>query len=204
MLSGIIESFLFGITIGIVIGPIAVLIIQKSLVVGLKPAISSGFGAALADLVYALLAFFASEGLVEFLTGHKAMITVISAWILILFGLFIFASSFKKPTGLDSSDTDSLAATKQHFFPVFLLTLSNPLTILFFGGFAGQIIEQVRWQEAVVYSLAIFMGSLLSQSVLAVAGYWFGHALKRWNIAFYCNLLGGCVIAGFGLCQLIK
>jgi len=50
-----IQTFIFGITLAISIGPIAILILNRSMNCGLKNGVLSGLGAATADLTYALV-----------------------------------------------------------------------------------------------------------------------------------------------------
>jgi threonine/homoserine/homoserine lactone efflux protein len=51
------EAFLFGFTLAIAVGPIAILIFNQTINCGLKTGIFSALGAASADLTYAILTF---------------------------------------------------------------------------------------------------------------------------------------------------
>lgn len=200
----IIGSFAFGFTIAIVIGPIAIIIIQKAMTAGLKASLLSSLGAALADGLYAITAFLASFSIIEFLTNHKTVVATVSSGILILFGIYILIEAFKKNKKSDFQEAQRITQSKHHLLSVFLLTASNPLTIVLFAGFAGQTVKDISFLEVLIYSFALFLGSLMAQCCLSFAGYWFHQFTQRWNTVHYFNILSGCIITGFGVAQLLK
>ena len=59
------HAFLFGVSLAIAIGPIALLIIHNGLNHGVSLAVRSGLGAATADLLYSIVAFIIGARVLE-------------------------------------------------------------------------------------------------------------------------------------------
>ena len=68
MLLDIIKAFIVGICASAPIGPIAILVIQKSLSGGHKAGFIAGLGACVVDTIYAVAAIFALAVVQEFIT----------------------------------------------------------------------------------------------------------------------------------------
>jgi threonine/homoserine/homoserine lactone efflux protein len=129
------KSLAFGIAIAASIGPIALLIISHAANRGLLPGSFAGLGAALADLVYALLAFSAGALLLPLLESWAPAIRTGSALVLIVLAIIMFRR--------DLAGAGDRTATARHpagsLLPTFLLTLVNPMTLVMFAGFAPQL-----------------------------------------------------------------
>jgi len=198
----LLKCFMFGLTIALAIGPIAILIIQKGISYGAKPAVFSGIGAALCDGTYALIAFFASAAIIHPIIENKNLIANISSVILLAFGCWIIFEAFKNKNKVKIEKKSSLKSA-HHLFSTYLLTLSNPMTIIVFIGFAGQTKYNLSFWHGVVLSAAVFIGSLIVQIAIALTGVFFGNIAKKGNLPFYLNVLSGCVIAFFGFLHFI-
>ena len=64
-------SFFYGVSLSIIVGPIAIIIINNGIIYGRIPALKSAFGAAIADLVYIVIAFIGSATLINLLKAHS-------------------------------------------------------------------------------------------------------------------------------------
>ncbi len=91
-----IQTFIFGITLGLSIGPIAILILNQSINCGFKNGAFCGIGAATADLTYAIIAFTSGSFLLPLLKSQTDNIPLVSAAILIVFSLWMIYTTFKK------------------------------------------------------------------------------------------------------------
>ena len=70
---GFLQSFLFGVTLAAAVGPIALLIVNYGISRGFRAAFAAGCGAAVADLLYAMLAFVAGAQLLVWLEDKHAL-----------------------------------------------------------------------------------------------------------------------------------
>lgn len=124
-----------GLAIGALIsapmGPIGMLVIQRTLSKGRWAAFFTGVGAALSDLVYCLLTGFCLSFVTGFIDAHRLAIQIIGSVVIAAFGLYLFR---KNPTrSLRAAD---MRATNywSDFVTGFLLTFSNPLILFFIIG----------------------------------------------------------------------
>ena len=85
------------------------------------------------------------------------------------------------------------------FLTVYLLTLVNPLTILIFLGFSGQLEFSGGFAKILLLSFLIFAGSLLVQIVLAAGGAIVGRVLRNPRLIRHLNIASGVLITGFGV-----
>ncbi len=157
------HAFLLGLMLAIPIGPIAMLILQRSLQVGWLAGLSSGLGAAGADAILAFLAALGLSALMENLTLSRHLIRPIGALLLIGMGLsFIFRS----PPKLEPKE---VLATRylQHYLwdalTSFLLTIMNPLTLMAYAAVltgTNLIPLETKKMHYAAISSGFFFGSL--------------------------------------------
>ncbi len=123
----ILEGVILGISVSAPVGPIGVLCIQRTLNKGRNFGLVSGIGAALADTFYAVLAAFGISFVV--LDPHNYAFRLIGGTILIVVGVKMFftdpIAQIRKPTRKRSY--------LGYFASTFFLTLTNPLTVVFFA-----------------------------------------------------------------------
>lgn len=193
-----ISSFIFGITIAISVGPIAMLIINRSINCGLRNGILSGAAAAFADLTYGIISFSAGSAIYSLFIEHERWLQTVASAVLILFGGWMLLNAMKSR---NSIITVSDALCKGAFVSTYALTIANPLTIVAFTGFAAQSAIN-GFSTIMLSSAALFAGSLIIQISLAL----FGSALKAYIsnpiVMFYLNVLSGFSIIGLGLMKM--
>lgn len=150
--------------VSIPIGPVGLLIIQRSLKVGSLGGIASGVGAALAD---GLFGFFAAFGLVTLFGGleeSRHLVRPFGSLVLMLVGIYFF---FQRPPPLETEEVLSPRYLHHYLWDMlsaFLLTLMNPTTIIAFAAlFAGSdlIPEDPKKIQFVEIMSGVFLGSLL-------------------------------------------
>lgn len=158
------QALFLGFLVAAPVGPIAILILQRSFQVGWRAGLASGLGAAVAD---ALFAFLASLGLAALLEGYREshhFVGGLGALALILVGMKFF---FQNPPALKTEEVLSERYLHQYLWDslsVFLLTLTNPMTIVAFGAlFAGSDLIPLdpRRIDYLRISLGVLVGSLL-------------------------------------------
>ena len=124
---------LWGIIIGILIsaplGPIGVLVIQRTLNDGRRVGLITGLGAAVSDIIYAMISGLGLSFIVDFITSNGSSLQIIGSIIIFIFGLYLWK---KNPV----KDLTPSKTTKSSYFKYFitglLLTLSNPMIIFFY------------------------------------------------------------------------
>ena len=135
----IVENLIYilprGLAIGILIsapmGPIGMLIIQRTLSKGRWPAFFTGLGATLSDLLYCFLAGYGLSFITDIIERHQYALQIFGGIVLAAFGLFLFR---KNPTrSLKTAKADGRNFWGD-FISGFFLTVSNPLILFFIIG----------------------------------------------------------------------
>ena len=121
----ILKGFAVGMCASAPIGPIAILVVQKSLSKGHKAGFVSGLGASVVDTIYAFIAIFALAFAQKFIDDHQNMILLVGGAVLAVVGLnMAFSDPFRKMKA-DGSSTVS----PKDFGQAVAMGLSNPMAI---------------------------------------------------------------------------
>jgi len=127
------EPFFLGLIIGIIasapIGPVGLLTIQRTLTQGRFAGILSGAGAATADAFYGALAGLSLSVVSSFLTSARFWIHLSAGFLCLWFG---GRAIFFRPLRYTPTHQYSGRGLVWNYISSALLTLANPLTILFF------------------------------------------------------------------------
>lgn len=195
----LLKALLFGIAMALAIGPIALLIVNNGLRHGAGAGLRSALGASLADCGYGLMALVAGQQAVRWLSANEPAFTLGSSAVLAGFGLWMVRGALRLSE--DACCREAEASGRRAGTGVlgtFALTVVNPLTIIGFLGFTGQLRLSGSWWEAPALALAIGAGSFAVGAALAL----FAAALSRWlhrpRIIRRLNLGSGLGIAAFG------
>jgi len=195
----VIAGFLFGIAVALAIGPIALLIIRAALERGLGAGLACAAGAATADMLFALLAAVAGAAIVPRIDAQRHVLTLASSLVLVALGLWLAVHALlgarRRPA--------ARVALAYGYRSTFALTLVNPLTLVAFASFVGQLPLTGRPPEALGVAVAVGAGSFLVAATLALGGAALRRVLAdpRWIVAL--NIVSGVAIAAFGFRGLI-
>jgi threonine/homoserine/homoserine lactone efflux protein len=203
---GYLLLFLEGIAVGLAIaapvGPIGVLCISRTLHHGAWIGLASGLGAACADAVYGAIAGFGGSSVAGFLVDFQDMLRVFGGAFLLVLGIRILARGPAHEASQPAWGETRLAGA---YASCFLLTLTNPTTILSFVAiFAGLglVQEGGDYASAVSLVLGVFLGSALWWLALSgMVGVLRGHVTPR--VLVWVNRVSGAVISGFGIGALL-
>lgn len=121
----ILKGFAVGMCASAPIGPIAILVVQKSLSKGHKAGFVSGLGASVVDTFYAFIAIFALAFAQSFIEEHKNMILTVGGAVLVAVG---FSMAFSDPFRKLKADGESTVSPKD-FCQAVALGISNPMAI---------------------------------------------------------------------------
>ena len=194
------QGLLIGFSIAAPVGPIGLLCIRRSLADGPRIGLLTGLGAATADAVYGAIAAFGLTAVSGLLVNHRFLLGLAGGVFLLYLGGRTF---FAKPR--EECETPPHADGLMAFGATFVLTLTNPMTILSFAAvFAGLGVgAAANYQAAGILVLGVFVGSavwwlLLSGGVGLVRAR-VTQAWMRW-----VNRGSGVVIACFGIYALVS
>ena len=143
-------------------GPIGMLIIQRTLSKGRWMGMSTGVGAALSDLIYCLLAGFGLSFVTDFIEEQQVWLQLSGAVVLSIFAIYLFR---KNPTRALRKNMEAVNASSYwaDFATGFLLTFSNPLILFFIIGLFARFCLILPDFTPMHYSLvfvSIFVGAL--------------------------------------------
>jgi threonine/homoserine/homoserine lactone efflux protein len=192
---------IIGFSIAAPVGPIGVLCIRRSLSEGRSAGFISGLGAATADAVYGCIAGFGLTFLSGFLVDQQGWIRLMGGFFLCALGVRAF---FAEPGGrAEPAQGRGLVGA---YGSTFLLTLTNPMTILSFAAiFAGWgfAASGRDYGAAATLVLGVFVGSVLwwfaLSSIASLFREQFDLRALRW-----VNRISGIVVAGFGVAALVS
>ena len=123
MVLDILKGLLIGICASVPLGPIAILVLQKSLSEGHRAGFMAGLGACLVDTLYAVIAMFALAFAESFIEDHRILIMVGGGIIVILLGC---SMAFKDPFRKMKEEHQTPSYSLKDFFQAVIMGISNP------------------------------------------------------------------------------
>ena len=196
-----IKGVIIGLSIAVPVGPIGILCIRRTLTQGRIIGFLSGLGAATADAFYGAIAGFGLTFLSNLLVGQQTGLRLIGGGLLCIIGVKTFLS---KPT----ERKDSVAGNSRWraYLSTLILTLTNPMTILFFAAiFAGLVVGTGgdHYFSAGILVLGVFIGS--ASWWLVLSGFTgLLHGLFNFRRMQWLNRISGLIIIGFGLAAFLS
>ena len=193
MFLDILKAFIVGICASAPIGPIAILVIQKSLSGGHKTGFITGLGACVVDTLYAVIAIFALAIVQEFIHTHQNIILIVGGIVVAILGVSMsFSDPFrkmKKGGGSTVSLTD--------FMQALVMGISNPgavFVILALFAFFGVAAETPHdWNVAPIV-LSVSCGSVTYWFTLSWALSKFRDKFSLRTILWISRVMGAIVI----------
>jgi threonine/homoserine/homoserine lactone efflux protein len=192
----VLKGFVIGVAIAMPVGPIAMLIIRRSLQQGFAAGAATGLGAASADGLYGAVAGFGLASVAHVLMAAQLPLRLAGGLALILIGLASF-----RPRHSAAAAATTAYGLPAAYLSALGLTLANPLTIISFAAvFAGLGVAETAgsYRAAAIFVAALFLGSALWQIVLCVTV-----ALVRKRLApgimRWLDRASGLLLIGFGL-----
>lgn len=121
---------MIGIIVSTPMGPIGMLVIQRTFLRGRWHGFVTGLGASLSDLIYALITLVGMSFITDILEREETILQLIGSMVLLLFGYTVFRSNPLK--GLKPDNEIEETQYRKDFFSSFLLTFSNVAIIFLF------------------------------------------------------------------------
>lgn len=160
MLDTVIKGIIIGLFVSVPMGPIGMLIVQRTLDRGRKYGIATGLGATLSDLIYTVLGLFFIGFVADFIEENKTILQIAGSVVVILFGLFIYKN---KPQRQKLPIQQKSGNIVTDFFSSLILTFSNPfilfLLLALFARF-NFLAENTTLYHNIIGMLSILAGAL--------------------------------------------
>ncbi|WP_413307664.1 LysE family transporter [Bacillus sp. 1P10SD] len=188
---------LLGLSLAAPIGPINAAQIDRGIRNGFMHSWLIGVGAVVADGVYMLVVYI---GVVQFLETAfmQTFLWCFGCFVLMYTGIETFMSAGK----INLEHTRGNEPLLKSFVSGFLMSISNPLTILFWLGIYGSVLAKTaatyERNELILYSSAIFIGLLLWDITMAGVASSFRKFLTS-RLLVSISLLSGVSLIGFGI-----
>ena len=198
----IIKGILIGMLVSIPLGPIGVLVIQRTVNKSRKAGFLSGLGAALSDTLYAIIAGFSLTFIIDFIRKYEVTFQAFGALVVLVLGIHIF---LKNPvTDLRKNKLKG----NTHFQDIvssFLVTVSNPLTVFVFLAVftsSGVAVNLEKPYHALVVIPAIFLGASIWWFSLSGLVSLFKHKINL-RVLWWINKTAGALIILFVIVTVI-
>lgn len=203
-IAGIFFGALVGFASAVPVGPVGIICIQRTILKNRFAGLMTGFGATLSDAIFAVIGAFSITVIIEFIKHQHIFFRIAGGIILIILGIMSYRSKPKR----HSAKEDGAITDIQHFMSGFLLTLTNPLTAVFFlFSFAaigskvhidssamasslviGTILGALTWWVFLTFVADMF-GHKIHEQALTKIGKWFGIIIFIFGIFILGNVL---------------
>jgi threonine/homoserine/homoserine lactone efflux protein len=187
---------LLGLTLAAPIGPVNSARLDKGIKNGFWHAWIVGAGSMAADAIFMLLVY---VGMVQFLD-----IPAVQTFLWLFGGFILIYSGIESMTSVKTFTYDTVRkkdSLTKCFLTGFIMSISSPLSILFWLGIYGSILAKTASEngtgDLLVYSSMIFLGLTLWDIFVALLT----TSLRRYfhsNILFIITVLSGISLIGFG------
>ena len=132
ILDGIIKGIIVGIVVSAPMGPVGVLIIQRTLNKGRWFGFVTGVGAAISDMIYAMICCLCMSLVLPFLTEHKVGLQAVGSLLLFVFGIYTYRTRPNTKLPHKQGKKNQKGTLIQNAVTGFLLTFSNPIIVFLF------------------------------------------------------------------------
>lgn len=196
--SSFLQALVVGVSIAAPVGPIGLLTIRRTLEQGAAAGLATGLGAATADAVYGALGAYGVQWAIAWLIGAKVPMAVGGCALL----LWMAWGTARAPLAKTAVTADRDATLFRCFSGTFVLTLSNPATVLsfvaVFGALAG---AQAQPSSPHTLVLGVWLGSLLWWAMLCGGISRWRHKLSD-SHRLQINRLSAVMLAAFAFWQI--
>jgi threonine/homoserine/homoserine lactone efflux protein len=199
----ILKGILLGFMVSMPLGPVSIILINRTIKRGFLSGFFSGLGLATADTLLAILAALGFTVIVGFIREERFIITIFAGAVVTAVGIKVFLSN---PVHDFRAKDRSNKSLWRDFYSVFILSITNPYTILIFVAFFSGIHISGNINPAHVPFFLIpgvFAGAMTWWLTLT---YFLSRFKKkiRLRAIVRINRLGGIVIMAIGVVLLLS
>ncbi len=190
------QSLLIGLSIAAPVGPIGLLVIQRTLQRGAAVGLATGLGAAAADALYGAVGAFGVSGLIRWLQDARTPLALFG-------GGFLLWLAWRTWVSVPAERVAAVADARGLlgcFAGTFVLTLSNPATIFSFIAIFGSLGARGPLGSPWPMIAGVLVGSALWWLLLSAA---VGRLRARFDSLWQrrVNRASALLLAGFALWQ---
>ncbi len=192
----------FGMLLQFAVGPVCLFIFQTGIESGFSDAFLGVLGVVMGDGVFVILSLVGIGALLKRSERMQVYLRIGGSAILFVFGLSFVFSAFGISI-LPSWDIFAETGKSGAFFTALLLTLSNPLTILFWTGVFSAQISDTHMGKTELFGFAIgcLSATLAFLSIIALLGQ-FTNALLPEGILVALNVIVGAAMMVYAAMRL--
>ena len=198
-----IKGIICGVAIAAPVGPVGILCVKRTLQQGLLVGVLSGLGAASADTIFGVVAAFGIHFVAEFLLANSQWLRIVGGLLMIAIGIYELVTP---PNELGRRKRITANGVAGWYGSTFVLTITNPITILSFGGVfvvAEAVVGEGDLAAAWTLIVGVFLGSALWFSSLALFTRQFHHMIDVKGLRVISRASGWLIIF-FGVVVLLS
>jgi threonine/homoserine/homoserine lactone efflux protein len=196
------KGAMMGLVVAVPVGPLGLLCINRALLRGPWYGLFSGLGVATADALAGAIAALSISLVSQFLVDHQFFFRLTGGVFLCYLGYEIYRSHARE----ELRPTRTVNGLLGTYVTTFLLTFSNPVTILSFVAiYAGWHVQSMsgHYVEAAVFALGVFIGSA-SWWVALFLGLTIFRDRFNLRLLWWIHRISGIGIAVFGMVLLLS
>jgi threonine/homoserine/homoserine lactone efflux protein len=190
------QSLLIGLSIAAPVGPIGLLVIQRSLQRGSAVGLATGLGAAVADAAYGAVGAYGVSGLMAWFSSARVPLALFGG----AFLLWLAWRTWRSPLATRAAQLTDARGLLASFGGTFVLTLSNPATIFSFIAVFGALSSRGAPASPALMVLGVLIGSAAWWLALSAA---VGRLRSRFDarVQRWINRASATLLAAFALGQ---
>lgn len=192
----ILKGIIVGFALAAPVGPLGVLCIRRTLAYGSKRGLIVGLGAAVADILYGIIAAFGITLISDFIIKEQQWIRLVGGFFLIILGYYTLRAHPSVKKEINGGNGHVRA-----FFSTFIVALTNPITLFSFAAvFASIGLGEIKGDY--IYGLflvvGIFIGTMAWFSLLTTIVRFFREKINT-NGMSLVNKIAGAILIIFGV-----
>lgn len=194
-MSDFLQGLGFGLILQISVGPVCIAVLHKGLTQGFRHAFAMVWGAALVDAFYIALSVLGVSALLR-IGPAQMVVGLAGAALLVYFGI----RYLRAPAPMTRPEHTDESPLKSFTYGVGL-TLTNPLTILFWAGVLGAMMSTHTFEQqggAVLFAAGCIAATLLFLTGVALAGHFLERVLNE-RLSLWLNRAVGLFLIGFAV-----
>lgn len=166
----VLKGFKFGMLLQLAVGPVCILVFQIAVICGFTMALTAVLGVAIIDCLYIIAAILGIASLIK-RTKIEYILKFFGVAVLVVFGvstvLGVFNISF-----LPSLNLKTITTINSAFITAVLVTLSNPLTIIFWAGVFSMKVNETKMKpkEMYLFGLGAVLATISFLTLIALGG----------------------------------
>jgi threonine/homoserine/homoserine lactone efflux protein len=201
-------GFFAGLALAIPVGPMAIMLINTTLEKGWRTGVAGASAMATVDFLYALTVFLLGHAISSFFATWGQLLSLLGAGVLLWLGAATLVRNLRlmRSASQDVNDSKYASTPLKTFFVFAGATILNPPTALYFLGIApsvAQIETDNFLLSALVFALGVFVGSVIWQQALALAGTTLRKFAQK-KIRVFFGLLGGALIIALAIALAVR